>query len=77
MPFFRTGILQDAWVEHTAVVEAASAEEAQQMAYDQWKGWRDDVKLIVKITHGFDNAEPLDLAYIEEISEDEYKASIK
>ena len=76
MPFYRTGVLQDAWIRWEAVVEASSPEEAAEMAYDAWKGRRKDVKLIEGDVTGFYNANMLDPEDVEEITEEEYKEEL-
>jgi hypothetical protein len=57
MAHFRVLLRQDAWINHEAVIEAVSKEEAIEFALDAWKGRRDDIKLVESGHDGFDHAE--------------------
>ena len=73
--YFRTGVLQDAWIRHEGVVKGPgmTPAEAVNAAYDQWKGRRDDIVLVEASTSGFDACEPISVEEIEEITREEYE----
>lgn len=77
MPFYRTHVLQDAWIHHNAVVEAASPEEAAHMAYRAWRGDDNGVVLEEGDAQGFDDAQEIDPEDVEEITEEEYRAELE
>ena len=56
MAKFQCIIHQDAWLNHIAIIEASSAEEAAEIAERAWKLGDDNVKFEEDDLHTFDEA---------------------
>lgn len=68
MPKFRTGVRQDAWIQHETVVEADTPEQAQKIAMDMWKGTIPSTLEEGDVV-GFDHVDEYDLHEIERVDE--------
>jgi hypothetical protein len=76
MPYYRTEVLQDAWIHHKAVVEADSAEDAAHAAYRAWRGDDNGVILVEGDVQGFDHVDEQDPDDVQEITKEEYEAEL-
>lgn len=78
--YFRVTLRQDAWQNHEAVLSSKehgvlSKEEAAEAVLEQWKGRRNDIRLINVGSSGFDEAD-CDAEDVEEIDKENYEASL-